>query len=73
MCAVKHGLIFLNMKTNEAIELLGSVKEIADALGISVQAVYQWGDSVPRLRAYEIREVVAKRSDQAAIAVEKAA
>lgn len=45
------------MKTTEALKIFGGVPEIAKALGISVQAVYRWGDSVPRLRAYQIRDI----------------
>ncbi|WP_025039775.1 Cro/CI family transcriptional regulator [Nitrosospira briensis] len=45
------------MKTTFAISLFGSVAELAAALGITVQAVYLWGDEVPKLRQYEIREL----------------
>ena len=47
------------MKVEEAITQFGSVAALATALGISVQAVYQWGDTVPPLRVYQIRELVA--------------
>ena len=46
------------MQTNQAIETFGSVANLASALGISVQAVYQWGDTVPKLRTYEIRDLI---------------
>jgi len=49
------------MKTNEAIKTFGSIPEIAKALGISVQAVYRWGDTVPPLRAYQLREILSSR------------
>jgi DNA invertase Pin-like site-specific DNA recombinase len=45
------------MKTLEAIKQFGGVPKIAKALGISVQAVYRWGDFVPPLRAYQLREI----------------
>jgi len=45
------------MKTSCAIKLFGSIKALADALGITVHAVYQWGEDVPKLRVYEIREI----------------
>jgi len=46
------------MKTSEAIQAFGSVKAIAAALGISVQAVYLWGETVPKLRQYQLRELI---------------
>jgi hypothetical protein len=49
------------MKTSEAIKIFGSVRGIAMALGISVQAVYRWGDTVPPLRAYQIRDILSAR------------
>ena len=44
------------MKTQDAIEFFGSRKAIADALGIWPQSVYNRGDEVPPLRAYQLRE-----------------
>jgi transcriptional repressor of cell division inhibition gene dicB len=52
------------MKTTEAIRAFGSIKELAAELGLSVQAIYQWGDDVPALRAYQIRDLIAARADQ---------
>lgn len=37
------------------------MRELAAALGITVQAVYSWGDDVPPLRAYQIKEILAQR------------
>ena len=54
----------VRMKTNEAITAFGSIKDLAAALGLSVQAIYQWGDTVPQLRAYQIRELLAARSTE---------
>ena len=45
------------MKTSDVIRVFGSVKLIAEALAISVQAVYLWGNEVPKLRQYQIREM----------------
>lgn len=45
------------MQTKTAIEAFGSIRQLAAALGISVQAVYQWGEQVPVLRRYEILEL----------------
>ena len=49
------------MKTEDAIKAFGSPKELAAALGITREAIYQWGDDVPELRAYQIRELLAAR------------
>lgn len=47
------------MTTKEAIAMFGgSRRRLAEALGISVQAVAQWGDMVPKLREYQIKEIV---------------
>lgn len=45
------------MNTQAAVDIFGSVRALAAALNISVQAVYLWGDTVPKLRQYEIREL----------------
>ena len=50
------------MKTKDAIEKFGSIREIATQLGISVQAVYKWGDDVPELREYQIKDILATRN-----------
>ena len=49
------------MQTSEAINKFGSVANLAAALNISVQAVYQWGYKVPDLRAYQIADLLASR------------
>jgi hypothetical protein len=50
------------MRTEDAIKYFdNSVRALAEALGITREAVYQWGDTVPRLRAYEIRDLLAAR------------
>lgn len=46
------------MKKSEALKPFGgSVRKLAEALGISEQAVHQWGDDVPQLRVYQIKEI----------------
>lgn len=52
------------MKTQDAIQLFGSVRKLAEALGLSVQAIYAWGDTVPELRAYQLRDLLANREQQ---------
>ncbi len=49
------------MTKKQALEMFGgSVRKLADALGITEQAVSQWGDEVPPLRAYQLREIAQK-------------
>lgn len=45
------------MKTSEAVAWFGSVRGLAQALGLTEQAVYLWGDYPPPLRQYEIEEL----------------
>ena len=53
------------MRTKDAIEEFGNnVRELAQALGITREAIYQWGEKVPPLRAYEIRDILAARRAQ---------
>lgn len=50
------------MTKDEAIKLFdGSVRKLADALGITEQAISQWGENVPELRVYQIRELLSER------------
>lgn len=44
------------MKTQVAIAKAGSASELARILGITASAVSQWGEEVPRLREYELRD-----------------
>lgn len=51
------------MKTSEALrEFNDSVRELAAALGITREAVYQWGETVPPLREYQIRDLLICRA-----------
>jgi len=47
-----------NMNTDTAIQKAGSVKALADVLGVSVQAVYLWQrrGRLPDLRVYQLKE-----------------
>lgn len=42
------------MKTSKAIQHYGSRSALADALGISVAAISQWGEVVPVRRQWEL-------------------
>lgn len=50
------------MKTQEAIDAFGGVRQLAHALNISTQAIYFWGEDVPELRVYQIKQILAERS-----------
>ena len=50
------------MTKNEAIRKFGGARALAEALGISTQAVGQWGEEIPPLRQYQIRELLADKS-----------
>jgi hypothetical protein len=43
-----------NMKTDEAIAHFGSLKKLADALDVWPQVIYQWGETPPMGRQYEL-------------------
>jgi hypothetical protein len=43
------------MKTKEAIEFFGGKKQLADALGVWPQVIYQWGEFPPVARQYELQ------------------
>lgn len=42
------------MKTQEAIDYYGSLKKLADELGVWPQVIYQWGEYPPAGRQYEL-------------------
>lgn len=42
------------MKTKEAIEYFGSIKNLAEALNIWPHNISRWGDTPPLSRQYEI-------------------
>lgn len=54
------------MTKAEALKVAdGSVTKLADLLGISHNAVSQWDDEkIPRLREYEIKEILEQQSQQ---------
>lgn len=42
------------MKTADAIKAFGSVRALAEACEVTVQAIYGWGDQVPSPRDFQI-------------------
>jgi hypothetical protein len=55
------------MTTQDAIKHFGSLKKLADALGIWPQAVYKWGERPPLSKQYEleVKTSGALRADRA--------
>lgn len=43
------------MRTADAVKHFGSAVKLAEALGITRQAVSFWGKDVPKLRAYQLQ------------------
>lgn len=44
------------MTKQDAIKHFGGVPQLADALGIQRQAIYQW-EEIPKLRQFEIERI----------------
>jgi len=47
------------MTVRELIDYFGGISKMARTLGCTTQAIYAWGETIPRGRAYEI-EVLTK-------------
>ena len=45
------------MKTKDAIDLAGNAAALARLLNITQGAVCQWGENVPALRVYKLKEL----------------
>ena len=45
-----------HMTTNQLVRVFGTKSAIAAFLGITRQSVSEWGQQVPKLRQYELRE-----------------
>lgn len=56
----KHAY-YCAMKKSTAIHLFGSIPELARLLGITPHAIYQWGEEVPPLRAFQIKELAGQK------------
>jgi len=50
------------MKKQEAIRIFGGTRALAEALGISTQAVGRWSEEMPPFRQYQIKELLADQS-----------
>ena len=42
------------MKTKQAVEYFGGIKQLAEVLDIWPHVIYRWGDNPPMARQYEI-------------------
>lgn len=47
----------LTVRTADLITAAKGTRPIAQALGITTQAVYSWGDHVPILRVFQLKEL----------------
>jgi hypothetical protein len=45
------------MRTDFAIQKAGNANKLAKLLGVSPQAVRQWGPMMPPLRVYQLRDI----------------
>jgi len=54
------------MKTKDAVEFFGGHAALADAIGVTRQAIYMWGDDVPELRSYHVKAVMRERERESA-------
>lgn len=45
------------MKTQDAIRLSGSRRDLSRLLGVSVQATYAWGERIPDKRLWQLRNI----------------
>lgn len=50
------------MRVDEVLEYFDSLRDLARAIGISEQAVYQWGSEVPRSRRESVRMAMKLRA-----------
>ncbi|WP_018693556.1 Cro/CI family transcriptional regulator [Algicola sagamiensis] len=45
------------MKKAEAVKHFGDTKKLARALNITPSSIYQWGETIPPLRAFQIERI----------------
>jgi hypothetical protein len=51
----ESGLTILYMDKSQAIEKAGNATALARLLGITRQAIYQWGDELPIQRYWQLK------------------
>lgn len=52
------------MRTEDAVEIFGNKIALAEAIGISASAVYQWGSEIPMSRRQSVRMAIKERAEQ---------
>ncbi len=52
------------MRTDDAVEIFGNKAALAEAIGVSASAVYQWGAEVPKSRRQSVRLAMRAKADQ---------
>lgn len=52
------------MRVDDAVEFFGTKHAMAQAIGLSVSAVYQWGEEVPKSRRESVRLAMKARAEQ---------
>lgn len=52
------------MNTKDTIEIFGTVKELANAIGLTQSAVNQWGLTIPMGRRKSVRMAMRERADK---------
>lgn len=61
------------MKTEQAIKHAGSVKQLAELLGITSSAISQWDEEVPEPRVWQLRVLRPEWFEEAVAEERKAA
>lgn len=51
------------MRTDDAVDIFGTKNALAEAIGISPSAVYQWGDDVPSSRIKSVQLAIQAKAD----------
>lgn len=51
----------LHMKAQDVFDYFGGIREAAEALGLSTQALYKWKDEVPKNRQTHVEAVTKGR------------
>lgn len=49
------------MKSQDVFDYFGSIRAAADALGMTTQALYSWGEDVPRTRQAHVESATKGR------------
>lgn len=51
------------MLTKDVVKIFGTQKAIAEAIGVSPSAVYQWGENVPDNRQKSVKLAIESRAN----------